>query len=70
MAQAALVIKFGILGEPELIRRPNLAPVPGLFYFYPPEASGDLNLLACLGKRDLAAMKADAEWSPCVNFIG
>ena len=70
MAQASLVLKFGILGEPELIRRPNLAPIPGTLYFYPPEASGDLNLLVCLGQQDLEAMKTDAEWGPCVDFIG
>ncbi|KAH8787794.1 hypothetical protein F5883DRAFT_706962 [Diaporthe sp. PMI_573] len=50
MAQAALVLQFGRLGAPEFIRRPNLFPLPGTLYFYPPEASGDLNLLVCLSE--------------------
>lgn len=70
MAQAAVVLKFGILGVPELIRRPNLAPIPGTLYFYPPEASGDLNLLVCLNKQELGALNADPEWAPCIEFIG
>lgn len=31
MAQASLVLKFGLLGMPEFIRRPNLFPIPGMF---------------------------------------
>ncbi len=70
MAQAAVVLKFGILGVPELIRRPNLAPIPGTLYFYPPEGTGDLNLLVCLNKQELEALKNDPEWGPCTEFIG
>lgn len=70
MAQAAVVLDFGILGVPELIRRPNLAPIPGTLYFYPPEGTGDLNLLVCLNKQELEALKTDSEWGPCTEFIG
>ena len=70
MAQAAVVLNFGILGVPKVIRRPALAPIPGTLYFYPPEASGDLNLLVCLNKQDLEAMKDDPQWSACVEYIG
>ncbi|KAL8716693.1 MAG: hypothetical protein Q9225_006001 [Loekoesia sp. 1 TL-2023] len=61
---------FGILGEPELMRRPWLNPVPGCLYFYPPERGGDLPVLACLSEQDLEAMKTDEEWGPCTGFIG
>jgi len=70
MAQAAVILNFGLLGVPKLIRRPNLVPLPGTLYFYPPEGSGDLNLLLCLNKQDLEAMTADSEWNQCTEFIG
>jgi hypothetical protein len=70
MAQAALVLKFGVLGVPEYIRRPNLWPIPGTLYIYPPEASGDLNLLVCLNDYEMGALKADSLWSQCTEFIG
>jgi hypothetical protein len=70
MAQAALVLKFGSLGVPEYIRRPNLLPIPGTLYFYPPEASGDLNLLVCLSDYEMASLNADPLWSACTEYIG
>ena len=70
MAQAAVVLDFGVLGVPELIRRPNLAPIPGTLYFYPPEGTGDLNLLVCLNEHELEALKTDSEWGPCSELIG
>ncbi|KFZ04278.1 hypothetical protein V502_10272 [Pseudogymnoascus sp. VKM F-4520 (FW-2644)] len=70
MAQAAVVLKFGILGTPELVRRPNLAPIPGTLYFFPPDGSGDLNLLMCLTQQELEAMRSDPEWSQCTQYIG
>jgi hypothetical protein len=70
MAQAALVLKFGSLGYPEYIRRPNLTPIPGTLYFYPPEASGDLNLLVCLNEHEMEFLKKDSIWSVCTEFIG
>jgi trichothecene 3-O-acetyltransferase len=69
MAQLSALPNFGVLGAPELIRRPNLAPIPGCLYFYPPEG-GDLPVLVCLNKEDLKALRADPEWSLCTEFIG
>lgn len=63
-------LQFGMLGEPELMRRPRLSPVPGCLYFYPPESRGDLPVLVCLSEQDLEAMKSDEEWGPCTEFIG
>ncbi|KAG0646383.1 O-acetyltransferase [Hyphodiscus hymeniophilus] len=70
MAQAAVVLKFGILGVPTLVRRPNLAPIPGTLYFYPPEASGDLNLLVCLNEQEREALRQDEQWNECTEYIG
>ena len=70
MSQATVRLDFGALGVPELTRRPNLAPVPGCLYFYPPEDAGDLPVLVCLNKEDLEGMRADPEWSLCTEFIG
>jgi hypothetical protein len=70
MAQAAVLLEFGVLGIPTLVRRPNLAPIPGTLYFFPPEASGDLNLLVCLNEQEREALKADKEWSECTEYIG
>lgn len=70
MAQAALVLNFGPLGQPKFIRRPNFAPIPGTLYFYPPEASGDLNLLVCWNDYELEAMNADPLWRQCTEVIG
>jgi trichothecene 3-O-acetyltransferase len=70
MATAALVLEFGVLGEPKFIRRPNLAPINGTLYFYPPEASGDLNLLVCLNDYELNALREDDLWGECTKFIG
>ncbi|KAI9879280.1 MAG: hypothetical protein M1830_009010 [Pleopsidium flavum] len=70
MSQAIVILNFGVLGVPELTRRPKLAPVPGCLYFYPPEDAGDLPVLVCLNEQDLETMKADPEWSVCTEFIG
>lgn len=70
MAQAALVLPFGLLGIPKYIRRPNLAPIPGTLYFYPPEVSGDLNLLVCLNDSEMSALRNNPSWGPYTEFIG
>lgn len=70
MANASLVLKFGRLGEPKYIRRPNLPPVPGTLYFYPPDASGDLNLLVCLNDAEMEELKANELWGPATEVIG
>ncbi|KAI4161929.1 MAG: hypothetical protein LQ342_004495 [Letrouitia transgressa] len=70
MSTALVRLDFGILREPELTRRPNLAPLPGCLYFYPPEGEGDLPVLTCLSTEDLDGLKTDPEWSQCTEFIG
>ncbi|KAL1642557.1 hypothetical protein SLS58_005325 [Diplodia intermedia] len=60
---------FGILGKPDLGRRPRLAPLSGVFYIYPPEASGDLLMLLCLPEMELQGLKDDPEWSKCASMI-
>jgi hypothetical protein len=70
MAQAALVLQFGRLGAPEFIRRPNLIPLPGTLYFYPPESPGDLNLLVCLSDEEISGLKEDEIRWKCTEVIG
>ena len=60
---------FGVLGKPDLGRRPKLAPLAGVFYIYPPEASGDLLLLLCLPEIEIQALNEDPEWSQCTVMI-
>lgn len=69
MAQLPALPRLGALGEPDLIRRPNLAPVPGGMYLYPAE-KGDLPVLVCLSEEDLDGLKKDPEWSMCTEVIG
>ncbi|KAH6658937.1 trichothecene biosynthesis acetyltransferase [Truncatella angustata] len=72
MAQTTTgALKFGVLGTPSLLRRPNLFPVPGLMYVYPPELdTGDLPILVCLNEQDMEGLRTDAEWSAYAEFIG
>jgi hypothetical protein len=60
---------FGILGKPDLGRRPKLLPMSGLFYIYPPETSGDLLLLICLPEMELQGLSKHKEWSECTVRI-
>ncbi|KAF2729910.1 hypothetical protein EJ04DRAFT_568196 [Polyplosphaeria fusca] len=60
---------FGVLGKPDLGRRPKLAPLAGVFYTYPPETSGDLLLLLCLPEMELEGLRLDPEWSQCTAMI-
>lgn len=70
MANASLVFKYGTLGEPQFIRRPNLPPVPGTLYFYPPDASGDLNLLVCLSDEEMWELNNNDLWAAATQIIG
>ncbi|CAD0085706.1 unnamed protein product [Aureobasidium vineae] len=70
MAQASLVLKFGLLGMPEFIRRPNLFPIPGTLYFYPPDAAGDLNLHVCLRDFEVQALQDDPIWGQAAEIVG
>ncbi|KAH8799822.1 hypothetical protein F5884DRAFT_863428 [Xylogone sp. PMI_703] len=67
---APLDLDFGpVLGKPDVLRRPNLAPLPGCLYFFPPEGSHML-MLVCLQPRDLEGLRSDPEWSRYTAFIG
>ena len=70
MAQAALVLNAPIVGTPTHFRRPNLPPINGNLYFYPPEVNEDLNLLVCLNEGELSALMADELWGQSARLIG
>jgi trichothecene 3-O-acetyltransferase len=64
-------LEFGLLGVPTFLRRPNLVPVPGLMYVYPPERdTGDLPVLVCLPDEDLEGLEKDREWGACTRLVG
>lgn len=70
MANASLLFDFGRLGQPKYIRRPQLPPVPGTLYFYPPDISGDLNILVCLNDEEMEELAQDELWGPATEIIG
>lgn len=70
MSNASLLFEFGRLGQPKYIRRPQLPPVPGTLYFYPPDATGDLNILVCLNDEEMKELAADELWGPATEVIG
>jgi hypothetical protein len=67
---APLALNFGpVLGAPDLLRRPKLAPLLGCLYFFPTE-NKYLPMLVCLKSKDLEGLRKDPEWSQCTEFIG
>lgn len=65
-------LDFGpLLGSPTLLRRPNLVPLQGFMYVFPPEFdTGDLPILVCLTEQDMEGMKSDSEWGTSTTFVG
>ena len=61
---------FGILGKPELVRRPNFSPLEGCVYFWSRTESGDIDVLLCLNEADIEGLKADGEWKDHTEYIG
>ncbi|GKZ80868.1 hypothetical protein AnigIFM56816_005377 [Aspergillus niger] len=64
--------KFGILGRPDFVRRPNFSEnvIPSLLYIFPMRWEGDLEMLICLTDADMEALKHDPEWNHVVEYIG
>lgn len=61
---------FGILGKPELVRRPNFTPLESCVYFWSQTEAGDIDVLMCLNEADVQALKMDQEWKEYTEFIG
>lgn len=60
---------FGVIGEPQFARRPNLAPIPGCVYFMPSEGR-HVPILVCLRNDDIEGLKTQPDWSRYTEFIG
>lgn len=63
-------VDFGILGRPELVRRPNFSPLESVVYFWSRTDAGDFDVLLCLHDADVQGLKLDEEWKAYTEFIG
>ncbi|KAL9639039.1 MAG: hypothetical protein Q9164_001174 [Protoblastenia rupestris] len=61
--------EFGILGKPELVRRPNFLSLEGCIYLWSQTEAGDLDALMCLNEADVQGLRMDQEWKEYVEFI-
>nr|AGN71607.1 trichothecene 3-O-acetyltransferase [Monascus pilosus] len=61
---------FGPLGAPGLVRRPNFAPVMSTIYVMPQTVKGDVDVLICLTREDIGALREDPEWTAYAEYIG
>ena len=62
--------EFGILGKPELVRRPKFLSLESCIYFWSQTEAGDTDVLMCLNEADVQALKMDREWKEHVEYIG
>lgn len=63
---------FGILGEPEFVRRPKPSVAfPGLLVFFPGSPSGDCDVWVCLPEDEITTLtEKDGEWKKWAEYIG
>lgn len=62
--------EFGVLGKPDLVRRPNFPPLESDIYFWPHSPAGDIDALLCFNEDVLNDLKVDPEWNSYVEYIG
>jgi hypothetical protein len=55
-------VGFGVLGKPQLLRRPHFIPKTTTVYLLPKTEGGDIESLMCLSEEDMAELKEDEEW--------
>lgn len=61
---------FGVLGKPDLVRRPNFSPLRGCVYFWSRTETGDIDVLMCLNGVEIEGLKEDEEWKNHTEYIG
>ncbi|EED22682.1 trichothecene 3-O-acetyltransferase, putative [Talaromyces stipitatus ATCC 10500] len=63
---------FGILGQPEFVRRPKPGVAfPGLLVFFPGSPSGDCDVWVCLAEDEIKTLtENDREWRKWAEYIG
>ena len=62
--------EFGILGKPDLVRRPNFLPLESCIYLWSRTEAADMDMLMCLNEADVQALRMDQEWKEYAEFIG
>lgn len=62
-------MEFGNQEKPSLIRRPKFNPLEGVVYFMPKTEQGDIDVLACFGKREIEGLMSDPEWNQYAEWI-
>ena len=63
-------IEFGIMGKPDLVRRPRFLPLESCVYLWTQTVEGHVDALLCLRGADREGLRADAEWAEHTEFIG
>ncbi|PYH41018.1 uncharacterized protein BP01DRAFT_350087 [Aspergillus saccharolyticus JOP 1030-1] len=61
---------FGALGRPGLVRRPGSEPLEGGVHFWEGSEDGGVEMMVCLGKGEVEALRGDEGWSEVVEFVG
>ena len=62
--------EFGLLGKPELVRRPKFLPLESCIYIWSQTEAGDTDVLMCLNEVDVQALKMDHDWKEYAEYIG
>ncbi|KAI4289514.1 MAG: hypothetical protein L6R35_001210 [Caloplaca aegaea] len=62
--------EFGVLGKPDLVRRPDFLPLESCVYLWSRTQAGDVDVLMCLNEADVQALRADQEWKEYAEFVG
>ncbi|KAJ6013605.1 trichothecene biosynthesis acetyltransferase [Penicillium herquei] len=63
-------VKFGSLGKPTLVRRPNFGQLKSDIYFMPQNEDGDIDALLCMSEDDFTSLNASPEWTYFADHIG
>lgn len=61
---------FGMLGKPDLVRRPNFRPLESCVYLWSSTRNGDVDVLMCLQDPDVQGLRGDVKWADMVEYIG
>lgn len=62
--------EFGILGKPDLVRRPNFLPLESCIYLWTQTVNHDVDVLSCLKSEDWDELRASTEWTEYTDFVG
>jgi hypothetical protein len=63
-------VDFGVLGKPDLVRRPEFLPLEGCVYLWTQTVRGNVDVLMCLKGRNWEGLEGDGEWKEFTEFIG